>query len=100
MPMSKEEHEALLNELLGAEIEQSRRTEILQQLRVDYGTVHADFDNLTTTNQKLQSNNDDLIISNSQLFRQLGVVGGDSQMKEKEEKQTFSETVTIEALEK
>lgn len=100
MPMSKEEHEALLNELLGAEIEQSRRTEILQQLRVDYGTVHVDFDNLTTTNQKLQSNNDDLIISNSQLFRQLGVVGGDSQMKEKEEKQTFSETVTIEALEK
>lgn len=100
MPMSKEEHESLLNELLGADIEQSRRTEILQQLRVDYGTVHADFDNLTTTNQKLQANNDDLIVSNSQLFRQLGVVGGNAELQKQEEQKTFSETVTLEALEK
>mgnify|MGYP001005610542 CR=1 FL=1 len=100
MPMSKEEHEALLNELLGADVEQSRRTEILQQLRTDYGTVHADFENITTNNQKLQANNDDLIISNSQLFRQLGVVGGNQEMQKQEEQKTFSETVTIEALEK
>lgn len=100
MPMSNEEHEALLNELLGADVEQSRRTEILQQLRVDYGTVRADFDNLTTTNQRLQSNNDDLIISNSQLFRQLGVVGGNADQQKAEEQKTFSETVTLETLEK
>ena len=99
MPMSKEEHEALLNELLGAELEQSRRTEILQQLRTDYGTVHADFETLETSNKKLQSNNDDLIISNSQLFRQLGVVGGNPEQQKKEEEKSFSETITLEALE-
>lgn len=100
MPMTKEEHEALLNELLSTDLEQSRRTEILQSLRVDYGKVHSDFDGLTTSNQKLQSNNDDLIVSNSKLFRQLGIVGGDEQMKKKEEEQTFSETITLEQLEK
>lgn len=100
MPMSKEEHENLLTELLTPDLEQSRRTEILQALRTDYGTVHADFENLTTTNQKLQSNNDDLIVSNSKLFRQLGIVGGDDKMKQQEEQKTFSETITLEALEK
>lgn len=99
MPMPKEEYEKLLNELLSADLEQSRRTEILQQLRVDYGTVHADFETLETNNKKLQANNDDLVISNSQLFRQLGVVGGDAETKKEEEQKTFSETVTIEALE-
>ena len=100
MPMSKENHELLLTELLNAELDQSRRTEILQQLRTDYGTVHADFEELTTTNTKLKSNNDDLIVSNSQLFRQLGVVGGNEETKKKEEEKNFSETVTLELLEK
>jgi hypothetical protein len=98
MPMKREDHESLLNELLTPELEQSRRTEILQQLRVDYNTVQGDFENLTTTNKKLSTDNEDLIISNSKLFRQLGVVGGEEK-KEVKEKQ-FSETVTIEALEK
>jgi len=100
MPMTKEEHEALLNELLTADLEQSRRTEILQELRTDYGTVHADFEGLTTSNSKLQANNDDLIVSNSKLFRQLGIVGGDDTMKKKEEEISFSESITIEQLEK
>lgn len=99
MPMSKEEHEKLLTELLTPDLEQSRRTEILQELRTDYGTVHADFDNLTTSNTKLQANNDDLIVSNSKLFRQLGIVGGNEEMKKQEEQKTFSETITLESLE-
>lgn len=100
MPMDKEKHEELLGELLNPELEQTRRTEILQLLRVDYDSVVTDFSSLTETNTKLKANNDDLIIANSQLFRQLGTVGGDDESKKKVEEKTFSETVTLESLEK
>lgn len=100
MPMDKDNHEKLLNELLSADLEQSRRTEILQELRTDYGTVLADFTGLTEKSTKLQKNNDDLVVSNSQLFRQLGIVGGGKEKEKEQEQQTFSETVTLESLEK
>ena len=99
MPLEREHHENLLNELLQSDLEQSRRTEILQVLRVDYGTVLADFNQLNETNTKLQKNNDDLIVSNSQLFRQVGITGN-PELEKKEEEKTFSETITLESLEK
>jgi protein-disulfide isomerase-like protein with CxxC motif len=99
MPLEREHHENLLNELLQSDLEQSRRTEILQELRVDYGTVLADFNQLNETNTKLQKNNDDLIVSNSQLFRQVGITGN-PELEKKEEEKTFSETITLESLEK
>jgi hypothetical protein len=99
MPMKRDDHEALLNELLNPEIEQSRRTEILQQLRVDYGTVISDHESITTLNAKLQTEKDDLVVSNSKLFRQLGITGGNEDTKKKEEEKTFSETITLESLE-
>ena len=100
MPMIRDDHENLLNELLSPDLDQTRRTEILQQLRVDYSTVLTDFETLSTQNSTLQSNNDDLIVSNSKLFRQLGIVGGDEHSKKKEEELTFSETVSLEQFEK
>lgn len=96
--MQRELHENLLNELLNPELEQSRRTEILQELRVDYATVETDFNQLTESNTKLQKNNDDLIVSNSQLFRQVGITGN-KELEQKEEEKTFSETITLESLE-
>jgi len=98
MPMKREDHETLLNELLSPELEQSRRTEILQALRVDHVTAHSEYDDLSKNNKKLTTDNEDLIISNSKLFRQLGVVGGEEKKEVKEKE--FSETVTIESLEK
>lgn len=100
MAMERESHENLLNELINPELEQSRRTEILQELRVDYGGVLTDIDTFTQTNAKLQTDNNDLVISNSKLFRQLGVVGGDDDTKKNEQEKEFSETVTLESLEK
>lgn len=96
MPMDRETHEAILNELLNPEIEQSRRTELLQELRVDYGSVITDHSELTKTNEKLQADNSDLVISNSKLFRQIGITDqkDNEEVKEKE----FSETVTLEGL--
>lgn len=96
MPMDRETHETILNELLNPEIEQSRRTELLQELRVDYGSVITDHSELTQTNEKLQADNSDLVISNSKLFRQIGITDqkDNEEVKEKE----FSETVTLEGL--
>ena len=96
MPMERENHEAILNELLNPEIEQSRRTELLQELRVDYGTVITEHTELTQSNERLQSDNSDLVISNSKLFRQIGITDkkDEEEVKEKE----FSETVTLENL--
>lgn len=96
MPMDRETHEAILNELLNPEIEQSKRTELLQELRVDYGSVITDHSELTQTNEKLLADNSDLVISNSKLFRQIGITDqkDNEEVKEKE----FSETVTLEGL--
>lgn len=94
--MDRETHETILNELLNPEIEQSRRTELLQELRVDYGSVITDHSELTQTNEKLQADNSDLVISNSKLFRQIGITDqkDNEEVKEKE----FSETITLEGL--
>jgi hypothetical protein len=99
MPMERDDHESLLTELLNNDLEHSRKTEILQQLRVDYGTVHAEFGDITKTRDDLQKKHDDLIVSNSQLFRKLGTIDRPDKEKEVVEKE-FSETVTIEQLEK
>lgn len=95
---SIDEHEELLSELLQPELEQSRKTEILQELRTDFRTSVAEVEDLTKVKERLAKNNDDLIVANSQLFRQAGIVGTS---KEKEvEKTALSETITIEELEK
>ena len=98
MGLDRDGHEALLNELLDSELETSRRTEILQELRVDYSTASQSIEDFTSKTAKLQSDRDDLVVSNSKLFRQLGVVGDD--VKEEEvEKKEYSETVTLEEIE-
>lgn len=98
MPMPRDNHENLLNELMNPEIEHTRRSEILQELRVDYGTVLTEHEEHTSRIDKLTKDNSDLVVSNSKLFRQIGVVGQpeEKEVKEKE----FSETVTISQLEK
>lgn len=98
MPMEREKHEALLNELLNTEIEHSRRTEILTELRADHSNSLSEMGELSQTKERLAKDNADLIVSNSKLFRQLGVVG--TPEEKKEEEKDFSNTVTIESLEK
>jgi hypothetical protein len=96
MPMTRDEHETLLSELLNPDLEHSRRTEILQQMRVDYSGVLTDFDKNTQTIEKLTKDNGDLVLSNSKLFRELKI--DTKEDKKEEEKKEFSETVTIEQL--
>lgn len=98
--MKRDDHESLLNELLNREIEHSRLSDILQTLRADHVTGHSEHEEMTKTNTKLKTDNEDLIISNSKLFRQLGVVGQNEEGQQREKEKEFSETVSIEGLEK
>lgn len=100
MGRSVEEHDDLLAELLIPDLEQARKTEILQELRTDFRSERETAEELAAANAKLKSNNDDLIVSNSKLFRQAGIVGGDQETNPSTKKKELSETITIEELEK
>lgn len=97
--MDKDRHEEILGQLLNGELDHSTRTELLQELRADYSNVHTDFEQFSQTTDKLQKDNSDLILSNSKLFRQLGITNQPDKQEEEKEKE-FSETITLEALEK
>lgn len=101
MPMEREKYEELLNELNNPDLEHSRKTDILQELRSDYTQVHSDFTSLTDLKSKLERDNEDLVLSNSKLFRQAGFLDHeDRERQQQEEQKTFSETVTISQLSK
>lgn len=97
MPMPREDYEAILQDLLNPELEQSKRTELLQNLRVDYGTVISEHEEHTGKIKKLSEDNSDLVVSNSKLFRQIGLT--DRTDNKEEEKKAFSETITISQIE-
>lgn len=95
--MEREKHEELLNEILVGEVERSRLTEILQELRADNTQVLEETQSLMKKADKLERDNDDLIISNSKLFRQVGIVG--TEKEEEVGQKELSETITIESIE-
>lgn len=97
--MEREEHENLLNELNSPDLEASRRTEILTALRNDYNDVIVNHEEITTVNKKLEATNNDLVVANSKLFRQAGIMGNE-EMEQKEEQKEFSETITISEIER
>lgn len=96
--LPRDKFEEILNELHG-ELEHSRKTELLQELRVAQGTAYNDFDDFGKKVEKLQNDNNDLLLSNSKLFRQLEINKPEDKPQE-EVKKEFSETVTIEQLTK
>lgn len=96
--MDREKHEELLNELLSEDLTIDRKTEILQTLRTDHVATHESYTELETTKSTLEKDKNELLLSNSKMFRQLGVTGNEELEKEEEEKE-FSETVTIKELE-
>jgi phosphopantothenoylcysteine synthetase/decarboxylase len=97
MPLSREEHETLLADLLTPELEAAKKTEILQSLRDNYTEYSTTFEVLSNEKEKLAKDNADLVIANSKLFRQTGIVKEDD--TKKDEKKEFSQSVTIESLE-
>lgn len=99
MPMDKKRHEEILAELNNPELDHAKRTDLLSELRQDYGVVHEDFTNLSTNLSTLERDNEDLVKANSKLFRQAGVYDNED-LNEDLQQKTLSEEITIEALEK
>ena len=97
--MDREAHEKLLSDLLNPELEQSAKTEILTQLRDNYTGFTTEYETLNQTTEKLKQDNSDLVISNSKLFRQTGVLGDNPKPKEEKQKE-FSETIKLSDIEK
>lgn len=100
MAMEHARHEEILASLNNPELAVTEKTELLQELRADYGTVLTDLSTQKSAIEKLQSTNDDLVIANSSLFRQAGFAGSSDEERKKEEEKSFSETITLEALER
>lgn len=98
MPLEKDFHENLLSELLQEDLTTTRKTEILQQLRVANTVDHEEFTKTEKQLNTLKTQKDDLLVSNSMLFRKLGVQDLDKDSQQKEEQKTFSETVTLEDI--
>jgi 2-succinyl-5-enolpyruvyl-6-hydroxy-3-cyclohexene-1-carboxylate synthase len=97
--LNREDHEKLLSDLLNPELEQSARTEILTQLRDNYTGFTTEYETVNKKVEKLTQDNSDLVISNSKLFRQTGVLGDNPKPKEEKEKE-FSETIKLSDIEK
>lgn len=98
MPLNREDHEKLLADLLTPDLEQARKTEILTSLRDNYTEFTTSFEVANKEKEKLSKDNSDLVIANSKLFRQTGIVTDNEPPKD--EKKEFSQMITIEDLEK
>jgi hypothetical protein len=99
MPMDREEHEKLLAELLTPEKDMSAITDIVTRLRDDKTESTTEYESITKTAEKLKNDNDALVIANSKLFRQTGILG-EGKPKLEDVKKEFSETITISDFEK
>lgn len=98
MPMSRDDHEALLNELAGGEVPEQRKFEILALLRTDNVNDHEHFEKTNARLDRYKKDNEDLVVANSQLFRLQGQIEKDKENQSQQQEQTFSETVTIDSL--
>lgn len=98
MPLiEREQFEEILNKLHG-EIEHSEKTDLLQQLRAAQSNAYTEFEDINTQLNKVKDDNNDLLLSNSKLFRQLEITKPTP--PQEVQKKEFSETITIEQLEK
>lgn len=88
--MTKQEHEALIVELAG-EVDQGRRTEILQTLREDYGETLATVETQSEKLTSMEGEMGTLRTVNNKLFLKLGgdlgdITGAKAKEKEQESK--------------
>lgn len=96
MPLQREDHDNLLSELLTPDLDASRRTEILQNIRDNYTEFTTSMEVLSKDKEKLEKDNSALVVANSKLFRSSGIVVDEPK---KDVKKEFSSTITIEQLE-
>ena len=96
--MNPEELEEMLNKLNNPELEHTERTEILQTIREENNNVYQTMNETNESLEKLQQEKLNLLESNSQLFRKLGVQEEKKQTNDKET--NVSESIKLSDLEK
>lgn len=97
MVMSREEHEALLVELVDSETSESRKFEIAQSLRNNDIEGHDAFEDMTNRMAETDEVNKQLQQANNQLFRQQ--VEKTEEEKEEDTQEEKAETIKIEDFE-
>lgn len=98
MPLNREDYENLLSELLNPELDAARKTDIVTSLRDDKTETTTEYETVTVNAQKLKQDNEALVIANSKLFRQTGILRDKEDPKE--EKKEFSQTIKLSDIEK
>ncbi len=95
MPMESERFEEIMEALNNPEIEHTEKAELLQELRNDHTKTWEEHSTNTTENAKLKAEKEDLLLTNSRYFNQLSTLNKNGEKNEEQEKQTLSETITI-----
>lgn len=100
MPFTPDEFDGLMNELNQPELDLSRKTEILQSLRKDYSGVLENTEKSSKTIEELTKEREQLLLTNSKLFRSSSYFSSDDQKQQNEKEKTFSETIRLSDIEK
>jgi uncharacterized tellurite resistance protein B-like protein len=93
------DYNEILNKFINGTVSDEERPTALQQLRESFNTYSDDLKTLVDGNEKLIKETNDLTMSNSKFFRQLSS-GNENTLQPKPKEKTFSESITIEDLEK
>lgn len=97
-PMKPEDHEEILNKLLNPELDQMERTNLLNDLRADYGTVITDHRENTETLGKLKQDKETLLMTNSQLFRERGIQQYPPEDQKEIKQKEIAETIQVDDI--
>jgi uncharacterized tellurite resistance protein B-like protein len=93
------DYNEILNQFINGTVSDEERPTALQQLREAFTVSYDDLKTLVDGNKKLLKETNDLTLSNSKLFRQLNS-GTENTLQPKPKEKSFSESITIEDLEK
>jgi uncharacterized tellurite resistance protein B-like protein len=93
------DYNEILNRFVSGTVSDEEKPNALQQLRELFTNSYDGLKELTDGNKNLVKETNDLTLSNSKLFRQLNS-GTENTLQPKPKEKTFSESITIEDLEK
>jgi len=96
--LKPEEHEEMLTELLGGEIEESRKAEIVLSLREDRASFEKTSTEIQSNMEKLKKKNDSLIEANVNYFNKLSAQERDFEGFQEKKKEELKKNVTLSDL--
>lgn len=96
--LKPEEHEGMLTELLGGELDEARKAEIVLSLREDRTSFEKTSTEIQTNMEKLKSKNESLIEANVNYFNKLSAQERDFEGFQEKKKEEKKKNVTLSDL--